>query len=361
MRSLLTRKKLALLSVLALTLTSAACGGGTSAEDLGPLPDQFSALDDLYEEATADGQTKVVLYGTTVEEKKPLIEVFEARYPDIEVQTVRLLGANLTSKLQQEVSSGQVNADLVLAGSSSHYRQADMGWYTEPELIGIEDLPEKGRVAKDHVYAPSGTVFGIAYNKREVSEDEAPKGWEDLTDPKWKERIGVIDPHSFNGTTVTMAYLINAGVIDEDWVGQLSDQDPRVVGEGSQLGESLVTGKADVVVGYPLGYAVKDNDKGADIGYVFPTEGGSILSPEYLALMKDAPHNKAATLFMNWLFTPEAQEKFADIGEYPMMPDADTPDGVPSRDEVDNLVDLPSGKELGAEMESTVGLTESYF
>ena len=101
-----------------------------------------------------------------------------------------------------------------------------------------------------------------------------------------------------------MSYLRFADVVDESWLEGLGGQGARIVGEGTQLGESLATGKVDAVFGYPLSYAFQDNERGADIGYVFPTEGGSILAPEYVALLQDAPHSQAATLFLNWLFTP---------------------------------------------------------
>ena len=79
--------------VLALSLGLAACGGDVGAQDLGELQAEFAALDDLYDEAVAAGEKTVVIYGTTVEEKDALIDVFESRYPEIKVQTVRLLGA----------------------------------------------------------------------------------------------------------------------------------------------------------------------------------------------------------------------------------------------------------------------------
>lgn len=354
-------KRLALLPVACLVLMGAACGSPGVAQEAAPLPAGFAALDAMYEKATADGQTNVVIYGTTVDEKKPLIELFESRYPKITVETVRLVGANLSSKLQQEVAGSQVSADLVLAGSSSHYRHAAAGWYADPELAGIDDLDASAVVEADHAYAPSGTVFGIAYNKSKVSEAEAPKGWADLTKPEWKGRLGIIDPHALNGTTVNMAYLLNAGVVDEPWLGELSGQDARVAAEGSQLGQSLVSGTADAVFGYPLGYAVKDNAKGANIGYVFPTEGGSILAPEYMAMMKDAPNGEAGRLFFNWLFTPEAQKGFAAIGEYPLMPGSEVPEGLPALNDLKDRVEIPSGKELGAKLEETVALTKQHF
>src|SRR5690625_7438153 len=69
-------------------------------------------------------------------------------------------------------------------------------------------------------------VLGFAYNTELVSEDEAPKNWEDLLDPKWEGKIQFPNPAASGTSTLMLfSYMMQHGE-EERWeyFQKLNDQ-----------------------------------------------------------------------------------------------------------------------------------------
>ena len=70
---------------------------------------------------------------------------------------------------------------------------------------------------------------GIAYNTEKVSEDEAPKTWEDLLDPKWKGRMVWGESLETGGPLVISYFLRTRGKEEtEKYFAKLAKQDVAV-------------------------------------------------------------------------------------------------------------------------------------
>lgn len=142
-----------------------------------------------------------------------------------------------------------------------------------------------------------------AYNKQILPAKDVPKKWEDLLDPKWKGKIGVI--HSTHhwarlaagpwGEEKTTQFVKRLAAL-EPTLGRPAEMYTRL-----QLGEVLVVG---TIQDSFIHRAIK---KGAPLAQAEMIE--PVVSPAYhVGVLKGAVHPNAGHLFTAFMTSPEAQE-----------------------------------------------------
>lgn len=356
--------------VAALALAVSACGGGSGGEPGAAQIDSGDAealggqagvdeLTRLYDAAMQAGQDTVVIYGPGVEDREPAFEQFEERFPGIDIQGEYLSGPQLTSKVDQEFASGQHVADVIHTGDTSVAPQIQQDRFEKFSPVTAEGLDPQFKDPEGYVHSEGASTFGILYNTDEVSAGEAPKSWEDLTDPKWKGKMVWEDPTSFGATFGAVSHWLYGG-LDTGFLEQLAGQDIHRVASAPEAGAAVARGEFAVVPAYPYSFYARDKDKGAPIGFSFPVEGGNHLSPHYLGLVTEAPHPDAAKLLITWLFTPEGQQATADSGYYPTMPDGPTLEDYPPVNELELLKPFPMA-EVNAISDENLATVKGIF
>ena len=128
-----------------------------------------------------------------------------------------------------------------------------------------------------------------AYNKKLVTEKDAPKTWEDLLNPKWKGKIGV------SSATHHMARLA-AGPWGEEkatnFVKALTKQE-LILGRLGEIYNRLLLGEIVVAVSLADSEIKADKNKNAPVAHAEAVS--PLISPAYDAgVPKNAPHPKVA-------------------------------------------------------------------
>ena len=145
-------------------------------------------LADLAAEAAKSGP--VVWYESSPDDQADkIVDAFNAVYPDIEVQHVRITGGNqLAARAVQEEQAQGHTADL-LTGGSDHIWQLN-----GRDILMHLDFTELGIDAKlapnDFTVGTAASVYALLYNTDLVAEAEVPQSWDDLLDPKWEGKSG---------------------------------------------------------------------------------------------------------------------------------------------------------------------------
>lgn len=345
--------------VCALVLALSACGGGTStnAPQVNPAakgavtPEDatllggdkaVAAMQELYQAAQAAGEKSVTVYGPGENDKGPLYEVFSKRFPGIGVTGTYLVGPEFAAKIQAEFASGQHVADMVQGGDTSVAPFTDQ--LTEFAPVTAEKLDRGFRDDAGLRTAPTGSVFGFLYNTNLLTKEKAPKGWKNLTDPAYKDRMTTEQPTRNGGSFGTVSHLLWDGRYDESYLRALAAQKIAYQSSNPVAGAAVATGQHALNPFYPYSFYLRDKEQGAPVEFVFPTEGGVHISPHYLGILDKAPNPNAAKLLTTWLFTPEAQKAASSVGYYPLMPDSPAPAGYPSVNQLDLLKHFPLDK-----------------
>ncbi len=163
-------------------------------------------------------------------------------------------------------------------------------------------------VAKDRVEYDGGTIsvanqFALpTYNSKLVAAKDVPKKWEDLLDPKWKGKLGVINSTHHWGR-------LAAGPWGEektlDFIKKLSAQQPLLTRAG-EMAQRLVLG--EVLVSATLQDSQLHESEKSGAPLAFADQVQPVISPEYhVGVLKNAPHPSVAHLFVIFMASPEVQ------------------------------------------------------
>jgi iron(III) transport system substrate-binding protein len=156
------------------------------------------------------------------------------------------------------------------------------------------------------------SIFTAAFNTTLIKSEDAPKTYGDLTDPKWKGKLGV-EADDANW------FMSIAGAMGDDKAVALFRNIVARNGMSTRKGHTLLSNL--VVAGeVPLaltvyGYRVNElKAKGAPIdGTVLPP---AVALPTGIAVFAHAPHPYAAALFMDF-FLGDGQRILAERGNVP--------------------------------------------
>jgi iron(III) transport system substrate-binding protein len=318
-----------LLTVAFVLLLAGCTTPGTPAAE-SSLPAGEAAVGEAGEPTTGE----LIVYTSRAESLfKPVIEAFNAVYPDIKVTTLTGSNGELAAKLLEERANPQ--ADLLINSDTLTMESlAAEGLFAPNDSPAVAAVSESYRAEDGNWVALTLRPRVIMYNTDLVTAEEAPKTMLDLTDPKWQGQIGAAD--SRNGAMVaqlvamrhlqgeeTMNAFVQGLVANEtQWFGGHTDV-RKAVGAG-ELAVGLVNHY----------YYHLSNAEGAPVGIVYPDQGegemGLIVNSTNAGIIDGARNPELARLFVDFMLSPEGQQIYAEQNfEYPITPGVATADGVP--------------------------------
>jgi len=150
-------------------------------------------------------------------------------------------------------------------------------------------------------------VFALAYNTKAVKKDELPKAYDDLTQPRWKGRLGIeADDNEW------LAGVLQQ--IGEEKGIQLFREIVQKNGISVRRGHTLLTnlvasGEVPLALTVYNYKAEQLKNQGAPIDWF--AIGKAVARPNGAAVMKRAPHPNAAVLFYDFELSEEGQRILA--------------------------------------------------
>ena len=290
--------------------------------------------DKLIDAARKEGKVTVSV-PASAELKRQIEEQFKKRF-GIEVEVFTARGSAGVRRVVDEFKAGVRYLDLHMGGTSSIIS----GMLNEGILDAIEPwlvLPE----VKDpkewwggHLWADNAKRFiysfqaflpqTIWYNTDLVKPDEI-RSFDDFLNPKWKGKIGFLDPRSPGGGDASWSYIWQ--VKGEAYLKNLTAQDLYLGRDQRVLAESLAKGRVAVMIGLSY-YSFAPFLKARLPIKALPTlkEGtyGTTGSGN-LAIIKAPAHPNSTKVFVNWLLGREGQEVTSrSLGQATRRLDVDT-------------------------------------
>ncbi len=270
-----------------------------------------------------------LVYYTSIDVKvaEELAKAFEKRYPGIKVQVERNGAERQFSKIGQEYASNIFNVDTVNSSDAAHFIYWKREGWLAPALP--EEVAQRypaGSYDPEGHYAPMrASLSVIAYNTTLVQPADAPKGFKDLLDPRWRGKMVKAHP-GYSGTILTATYQI-ARELGWEYLQKLAAQQVMQVQSSTEPPRKVVAGERPVMVDGNEYNVFLEKARGAPIEIVYPTEGTPlVIGPS--AVMKNASNPNAARLFHAWTFTREAQQLAIEVGGLRSFhPDAKEPPG----------------------------------
>jgi iron(III) transport system substrate-binding protein len=261
---------------------------------------------DLVEAARKEG--KVSYYAAIqLDVAERLGKLFEAKYPGISVRVERSGAERIFQRIGQEQGSGIHAVDVANSTDVAHYLEwKKNGWLAQylPEDV-VKNFPAD-QIDADGLYATScAWLEAIGYNTNLVKPEDAPKGYADLLDPKWKGKLVKGHP-SYSGAILTTTFVLSRD-LGWSYLEKLAQQKVMQVQSAGDPPVKVMLGERAVMADGNDYNLVLFKDQGKPVEVVYPIEGSPlIIVPS--GVFKDAPNPNAARLFQSFFFSREAQQ-----------------------------------------------------
>ena len=315
-------------------------------------------------DAAQDG-TLTVYSGREEELVEPLFEQFEQE-TGIAVEVRYGDSAELAATIAEEGENSP--ADVFFAQDPG-----SLGAVEEQGLLGslpdsiLNRVDRRFRDPDGHWVGTSGRARVVVYNTDEVAEDELPGSVFELTDPKWKGKIGIAPTNASFQAFVSAMILELGEPRTREWLEQLKANSPKLYEKNTPIVEAAATGEIEVgLVNHYYLYLVKEEQPDAPIANHFfeGDDPGALVSVAGAGILEDAEHEDAARRFVEFLLANEGQRFYVDEAEeaeYPLVAGIDAKPGLPPLEELEGpqiaLDDLGPQLERTLELLNDVGFT----
>lgn len=267
--------------------------------------------------ACGDGRTPLVIYSPHGRDLLTLVETtFEEANPNIDVRWLDMGSQEVYDRVRSEAANPQ--CDVWFGGPATILsRGARDGLLEAYRPPWADAISESGRHPDDLYFALYRTPPILVYNEQTVAPEDAPKDWDDLLDPRWKNQVLVRDPLA-SGTMRTIFGMILARSVSEtgtaeagfEWLKQLDAQTKEYVHSPALLHQKIVRQEGQVTL-WELTDILFQRLRGASLGYTFPSSGSPVID-DSIGLVKGTKRPTEARLFIDWIGSQEAQRLAAD-------------------------------------------------
>ena len=310
----ISRLLAAALALVAVTPLAEAAAPGTISEVANYQGADRQAV--LEEGAKKEGRVMIYTTGT---QTQPLFEALGKKYPFVRVELYRAPTVDTTRRALEESKAGRPIADVFGLSTGGLHALLDSTllqsyWSTEMQIYRDETIEPKKHWVLDYE-----SYVNLGFNTKVISEQDAPKTYEDLLDPKWKGKMGA----STRGQTIPNWLGVVLEEKGEDYLKKLGQQDIRTYKVSARgLANLVVSGEVALSPTIYSSHMANSKDKGASvewraIGPVNATIGA-------VALNRQAPHPHAAMLAIDFLLSREGQEMRKGLGYFSGRKDMET-------------------------------------
>lgn len=269
----------------------------------------------------------LVVYSPQPPENMAILEKAAEEALGIDIEFVNAGGGAIHDRLIAEKNNPQADVvygliDLLLAS----LKQNDvLEPYTPNTLDG---LPERFIDPDGYFYGYRQTPLAMAVNTDKMSMDEAPKSWEELADPKYKDKfiIGGLTWQTTRGLLsgmFTRQLDADGNMTDEGWEWMKGFYDnAQVYFEGMDRVKLISSGETPITLNHFTGVQGQAEEGGYNFEYV-QTPGGSVVVGEGNAIVKGTDQFDDAVKFIEFASSVEWQiEAAKQFGILPAHPDA---------------------------------------
>ena len=294
-----------------------------------------AASEEASDETPKDLSGSITLYTSQPEEDiQAMIDGFNEKWPDIQVDVFRSGTEEVVSKVLAEKEAGSVLADVLLVADDVTFetlKEQDLLMaYESPELEGIPET----YIDKDHMYTGTKVITtGIIYNTDLT--DTIPTSFADLTDEAYKDDLIMPSPLYSGAAAYNLGVLTRTEGLGWDYYQALKDNGITVGQGNGSVQNAVVAGEK--ACGLLADYmAIRSKNDGAPVEFVYPAEGSPAVT-EPIGIVNGTENEDLAKAFVDFVLSEEGQALTAEIGYTPVKSGVAVPEGFKSIDEITPL------------------------
>ena len=284
----------------------------------------FAAKEDFDPElvAAAQAEGELTVYGSCEE---PYLAAaaknFEKEF-GIKVSYLRLSTGEVQAKITEE--KGNPSADVWFGGTNDPYNEsAKLGLLMAYEAKNAKNLASPMyRDADGYWYGIYKGILGFMVNTEELKRLnlEAPKGWDDLLKPEYKDKIWLYNPNTAGTAKLVINTLVQLKGHDEamKYFVELDKNIAQYTKSGSGPSKKVGIGECVIAIGFLHDGITQILDGYDNIALIIPEEGTSFEIGS-TAIFEGCAHENAAKLWIEYALSPDCVELADDAQSYQFL------------------------------------------
>ncbi len=279
--------------------------------------------------ASDGGAKEIIVAGNGGVIEKTIRDVIAPKYKEetgIQINYIAGLSGEILSKVELQKNSPQIDIAFFVPVDVQRAKDKDLTEVIDETVVTNMKEVDPRFIAVEQAAAPVfGLVIAPAYNIDSFEKNgiKPIESWNDLASPEYKGRTAFSDiTNDWGFNTLNALAIANGGSTDNMEAGlekakELAGYSATFYKNSTQMIPAIQQGAADVTV---MGsYAIAElATSGVPIKMAVPKEGVP-LQAFSAALVKNAPHQKEALDFINYLVSEEAQELISENAFYPVV------------------------------------------
>lgn len=282
---------------------------------------------------------KIVVITSFPEDMTAVIEkAFETAHPEYDIEILNKSTSSGVKYIQEIASSNTADIFWASAPDAFEVLKTD-GKLAKiaPKVEGIPDMigayPMNN--AEGHYYGFAVSGYGIMWNDRYIAANglEPAREWADLEKPEYFGHVGMSAPSRSGTTHLTVETVLQGEGWDKGWAdwkwmgGNFASVTERSFG----VPDGVNTGSFGfgIVIDF---FAFSSKASGFPVEFAYPKV--TALVPANIGVIANAPNEKGAVTFVEYLLSPDGQKVLFDpaIMRLPVNPSvyADAPEGLPN-------------------------------
>ena len=239
-------------------------------------------------------------------------KAFEKKHPGVKVEMLKKKTTAGIKYLQETASNNR--SDMFWASAPDAFEVLKGDNLLQKYKVKIKGIPKK--VGAFPINDPEGyykgfaaSGYGIMWNTRYLKAKKlpAPRTWADLAKPVYHGHVGMSAPSRSGTTHLTVETLLQGKGWEKGWAewkaiaGNFKTVTERSFGvpDGVNSGQFGL----GIVIDF---FGLSSEASGFPVKFIYPPV--TTLVPANIAIVKNAPHPKAAAAFIEFLLSPEGQE-----------------------------------------------------
>jgi iron(III) transport system substrate-binding protein len=244
-----------------------------------------------------------------------MLRDFVARYkqvhPEVDVQFLDMGSREVLERIRAERNRPQ--ADLWWGAAHTTFQAAaDENLLAPYRPTWADKVPTNTRDMQDRWYGTYETPEVIVYNSEAVRAEDAPKDWDDVLDPKWRDKVLIRNPNPSDSMRAIFGAMIwryykdtNSPEKGYEWLRKLDANVHEYTADGTLLMQKLARREGVISLWDLPDVRLYQEQKKMPVGYNFPTSGTPVVI-DCIAVVRGAPHEEEAKRFYEFVTAPES-------------------------------------------------------
>ncbi|HEX8096729.1 MAG TPA: extracellular solute-binding protein, partial [Pyrinomonadaceae bacterium] len=244
-----------------------------------------------------------------------MLRDFVARYkqahPEADVKFLDMGSREVLERLRAERNRPQ--ADLWWGAAHTTFQTAaDENLLAPYKPSWADRVHADARDPQDRWYGTYETPEVIVYNSEAVAASEAPKDWDDVLDPKWRDKVLIRNPNPSDSVRAIFGAMIwrhyketGSPAGGYDWLRRLDANVHEYTADGTLLMQKLARREGLVSLWNMPDVRLYREQKNFPVDYVVPRSGTPVIT-DGIAIVRGAQHEEEARRFYEFVTTPES-------------------------------------------------------